>query len=323
MAIPVSNNLPPDKGSTYTVDPGKNQTVPLGSVFLNNTTYAGCDIKVMIHMYDSGQEAKAQMNTTDKDMEKTSADITKAWNDYNMLKGELATLKPGTQQFYDTSTQMADTWDKVKKLQETQTALSDKRSQQSRDLPSQTTKVLAECQTLSVSIFRDKRAVRSCGSVYPKAFTRGPREISGSLIFTVFDQHVVWDMLQAHSSDFDGNTATGAIMDQMPPVDIIVTFANEYGSLSRMAIFGVEFMSEGQTMSIEDLLTENVVSWVARDFDPMRKVGSRVKTDGTSAYLTSDFASQKASDLLSEDDYQNFQKDSPYDRFIQRRNPFI
>jgi hypothetical protein len=185
------------------------------------------------------------------------------------------------------------------------------------------TLALATCQTISISTFRDKKDVRACGSVYPKGFTRGARQIAGSLVFTVFDQNVLWSILDAHPSDFDAySSASTALMDQLPPVDILISFANEYGSLSRMTIYGVEFVSEGQVMSIEDLLTESTVAYVARDLDPMRAVGSRVKMDKGSAYLSAELG-KKASDLLDESDYKKYQKDSPYDRFLARRNSFL
>ena len=59
----------------------------------------------------------------------------------------------------------------------------------------------------------------------------------------------------------------------MPPIDLTIIFANEYGSISKAAIYGVEFMNDGYTLSIEDLLTEEVINFVARDVDPMVSLG--------------------------------------------------
>jgi hypothetical protein len=44
---------------------------------------------------------------------------------------------------------------------------------------------------------------------------------------------------------------------------------NEYGAVSRLVLYGVELVNEGQTMSIDDLITENVVNFVARHIEPM------------------------------------------------------
>lgn len=135
------------------------------------------------------------------------------------------------------------------------------------------TKVLAELQTISISTFREKSAVRALGTTQVKGYTRGPRTVAGSMIFTVFDRNVLFGLLDADASDYDADQQfSAAILDQLPPMDITITFANEYGSLSRMTLFGVEFVSEGHTMSIEDLLLEDVVQYVARDVDPMTPV---------------------------------------------------
>ena len=75
-------------------------------------------------------------------------------------------------------------------------------------------------------------------------------------------------------------------------------------------------------MSIEDIITENVVSFVARDIDPMRSVGQR-SIDEESRMLQQ-FSAKRASDLILEEDYQKI-KDAtdPFDRFNRRRNPFM
>jgi hypothetical protein len=142
------------------------------------------------------------------------------------------------------------------------------------------------------------------------------------MIFTVFHEHVLYEFLEAHASDFDASTYTSALIDQLPPVDILLSFANEYGQVSRMTIRGVEFGAEGQTMSIEDIMTENVVNYVARDVDPMRAVSKR-KLDEHSI-MTAQVQPMRASDLLLEEDYQGL-KDAldPFKRFRRRRNPFL
>lgn len=133
------------------------------------------------------------------------------------------------------------------------------------------TKVLAELQTISISSFREKNAVRAFGSVSPKGFVRGNRTLAGSMIFTVFDRNVLFELLDI--SDFAGDVGfKSAIKDQLPPMDVTISFANELGALSRMTIYGLEFVSEGQSMSIEDIILEDVCQFVCRDFDPLTPV---------------------------------------------------
>ncbi len=135
-------------------------------------------------------------------------------------------------------------------------------------------KVLGDLQTLTYSTHREKFPVRTLGRTSAKGYTRGPRTIGGTLIFTVFDKEVLSEMLvqnyQADSAKADNYGFLKAVLvDQIPPFDITVSFVNEYGSVSKMVIYGVELVNEGQTMSIDDLITENVCSFVARHVDPM------------------------------------------------------
>lgn len=139
--------------------------------------------------------------------------------------------------------------------------------------------ILADIQTLSYSIYREKYPVRSLGYGYPKSFTRGSRTISGSIIFTVFDKQILHDFVDRIKPDTQNDFST-VLIDQLPRFDITMTFSNEYGSASSMIIHGVEIISEGTTMSIEDLLTENVVEYIAQDISPMRKEGEAMRKIG-------------------------------------------
>jgi hypothetical protein len=302
-----------------------------GSVYINgNCSYSGADIKIVINSYPDDSASNSKVSDLRNQLAALEKSLEQAQKDVSLYQKNVAVgrwgdpVKQGTDQLIYAQRGLTRANDEVSSIRSQIEAINSQLSSLQNSGQTQTAsyKVLAECQTLSVSLFRDKRAVRSCGSVAPKGFVRGPREIAGSLIFTVFDQNVLYEFLDAHSSDFDPEGWGSALLDQLPPVDIIVSFANEYGNTSRMTIYGAEFMTEGQTMSIEDLLTENPVNYVARDIDPMRRVGMPSKKNSGTRALVQDFGLQKASDLLDEDDYKDFQKDSPYDRFLQRRNPF-
>ncbi|MHA2063334.1 MAG: hypothetical protein ACXABY_03015 [Candidatus Thorarchaeota archaeon] len=146
---------------------------------------------------------------------------------------------------------------------------------------SSSTVALATLQTISVQSHREKFAVRSLGRSYVSGYTRGPRTIAGSMIFTIFNEHALYKLIRAmDDAAIAGEThidtfLSSLIPDQLPPLDLTIVFANEYGSLSKMGIYGAEFVNDGVTMSIEDLMTENVVNFVARDVDIMTSVGLR------------------------------------------------
>lgn len=127
---------------------------------------------------------------------------------------------------------------------------------------------LGSLQTLSVSTHQDKKPVRVIGSMNALDYTMGQRTIAGSLVFAVFDQHFATEMFK------DLERATGKtffLPDELPAMDITITFANEYGRTSRMAIYGVRIINEGQVMSINDLYTENTYQFVATAMEPLKK----------------------------------------------------
>lgn len=127
---------------------------------------------------------------------------------------------------------------------------------------------LGSLQTLSVSTHQDKKPVRVIGNMNALDYTMGQRTIAGSLVFAVFDQHFATEMFK------DLERATGKtffLPDELPAMDITITFANEYGRTSRMAIYGVRVINEGQVMSINDLYTENTYQFVATAMEPLKK----------------------------------------------------
>lgn len=291
-----------------------------GSVFINNTSYSGCDIKILITMYDNGTGMEQLKTDLEEQIAKDEKSLETCESELSKQKSTLTGAKKYSSEWFLANRKKNSLSTKYSNYMKR--IISNQERLQGLQKSKVSTKVLAECQTLSLSVFRDKQAVRSCGTVYPKGFTRGPREIAGSLIFTVFNEHVLYQFLEAHASDFDAVNFSSAVLDQLPPVDINISFANEYGAVSRMAILGVEFLTEGQNMSIEDLLSENVVNFVARDFDPMRSVSQR-KMDENSI-MTIQYQGKRASDLILEEDYQAIKNAiSPFERFHRRRNPFL
>lgn len=293
---------------------------PSGSVFLNgNSSYSGVDIKVIVHIYDGGKLANQRRNDLQNEIKKLNDRLSAAKTKQSTLENKLISGTTNTSDIKE----LNDTNIMVARSTHALDAMVDEAARLTAIKPQFSTKVMAELQTLSISTHREKYPVRGLSSAYPKSFVRSARTIAGSMIFTVFDSNVLEEFLEAHPSDYDAhNPSTTALLDQIPPFDITVAFANELGQVSRMGIYGVEFVNEGQTMSIEDMLLENVVQYVARDYDPMRSV-SRRKIDENNR-LTAQNLPLKASALLAENDYAEFkQKLDPFGRFQGRVNPFI
>lgn len=127
--------------------------------------------------------------------------------------------------------------------------------------------VLGDIQTLSYSVYRPAAPVFALGRTGAKGVTRGARTIAGTMIFTVFDRHVLYEYMRVQEETRGGVFNKS---DEVPPFDITINFMNEYGHSSQMIIYGVHLMSEGQTMSIEDMITENTMEFIALDIDTMK-----------------------------------------------------
>lgn len=189
------------------------------------------------------------------------------------------------------------------------------------------TKTLAELQTISWSIFREKSPVRTLGAVYPRSFVRGPRTIAGTMVATLFDKSAFHDILTLGLNPYSTGTAndrdyyqdTTALIDQLPPLDITIIASNEYGQTSFMNLWGVEFMNDGGTFSIEDLFTETVIQYTARDIDLLRPDISR-QTDVLQNLITGKEARLTSRMLV---DPLRSQINQSYHGPDRRRNPYI
>lgn len=53
-------------------------------------------------------------------------------------------------------------------------------------------------------------------------------------------------------------------VDQIPPFDITLAAANEYGALAVMRIYGVDLLNEGYGVSVDDIVSEQQYTYVAR-----------------------------------------------------------
>lgn len=124
---------------------------------------------------------------------------------------------------------------------------------------------VGELQTLSYSIHMDRSPVRSIGNINAIDYVTGPRTIAGSLVFAVFDKHFAHSIMQEIRNGVDESRAF--LIDEIPPFNIVVSLANEYGTKSKMVIYGVRLVNEGQVMSINDIYTENTYQYVATDLE--------------------------------------------------------
>ena len=70
-------------------------------------------------------------------------------------------------------------------------------------------------------------------------------------------------------------------VDQIRPFDVVIVAANEYGQAASMRIYGIEILNEGSGFSIDDIVIENQMTYVARTILPWQKLGSWSDAGGT------------------------------------------
>ena len=63
-------------------------------------------------------------------------------------------------------------------------------------------------------------------------------------------------------------------VDQIRPFDVVIVAMNEYGMGAQMRIYGIEILNEGSGFSIDDIVIENQMTYVARTILPWQKIGS-------------------------------------------------
>jgi hypothetical protein len=128
---------------------------------------------------------------------------------------------------------------------------------------------MAEIQTISYSIHRENAPIRTLGHVNPRGFVKGGRTIAGSLIFTVFNEYAFYRIKEFRQMMSESGLFFAPLADMLPPFDIVLSFFNEYGLGAKMKLYGVTIVDEGGTMSVDDLITEQTYTFMARGIQPL------------------------------------------------------
>ena len=99
------------------------------------------------------------------------------------------------------------------------------------------------------------------GYINAKGWARGRRTVAGTLILTQLSTDVLATFLtsSAFTSDLSKDSHYVKV-DQLPPFNISMMFADEYGHMSYQSILGIEFHTSGNIHSIQDMLSEQTRS---------------------------------------------------------------
>ena len=135
--------------------------------------------------------------------------------------------------------------------------------------------------SLSYQTYRDKVPVYNLGNTNIDGFAIGKRYVAGSIIKAMFLNDDLRAFLNEVSKDIGLNKDIDSIyqlkyensktyhhlmMDDILPFDIIIVLSSEYGNFSvSEVIYGATLINSGQVHSIQDLIVENTISFVARD----------------------------------------------------------
>ena len=131
-------------------------------------------------------------------------------------------------------------------------------------------RVIGSLQTFTYSIHMEKHPIRSIGNINAKDYVFGPRTIAGTLVFTVFNKHFTKEIFEEIKDKNPGRYEKyNFVADELPPFDITISFANEYGAVSRLAVYGIRIINEGKTLSMNDIYTENTYQYYATDIEYM------------------------------------------------------
>jgi hypothetical protein len=130
-------------------------------------------------------------------------------------------------------------------------------------------KQLIEASTITVSTHRAKSQVRAFGYINPKGVARGSRTIAGTLVLSRFTTEVLYRFLNSGlMSDLSKDTFYNKI-DQLPPFNFTLLFSNEQGYISTQSIYGVEFVTDGSETSVNDIMLEQTLTYLAMDMSPL------------------------------------------------------
>ena len=160
---------------------------------------------------------------------------------------------------------------------------------------------LGSILTLSYQVYRNKTPVFNCGDPVVDGFAIGNKYVAGTIITTMFVKDEITDFLRLINKEgaYSGIENQSLkrmhtyMKDDATSFNIHVIFTSEYtGDLSRIIIYDATFINNGQVMSINDLITEQTASFVARDVREQHSLNQNFKNINSKQYVT------KASDLL-------------------------
>lgn len=132
---------------------------------------------------------------------------------------------------------------------------------------------LGSLVSISYSTYRDKSPVFLCGNNSITGFAIGNKYVAGSMILnmfledelSIFINEKVRSVIGKRKLDTINKQLHSFVKDDLISFNISIIFTSEYHQdASAVRIYGATFVNNGQVMSVEDLVTENTLSFVAQ-----------------------------------------------------------
>jgi len=147
---------------------------------------------------------------------------------------------------------------------------------------------LGSALSLSYSVYREKTPVFNSGSHLIDGFSIANKYVAGSLITTMSTEDefsnylkLIDDIETESSLTQQYKNAVGIkeyhtyMRDDLLSFNIHVVFTSEYtGKAKRIVIYDATFLNSGQVMSVDDLITENTLQYIARDISEQGEIGA-------------------------------------------------
>ena len=170
----------------------------------------------------------------------------------------------------------------------------------------ETLHLLESIHTLSVSVHESKGQARALGYRGIKGLSRGQRTIAGTLIFTVIEDHPLKELMVQSSlyrrtgwsvdrdmngtgSMFDEFSSTHMLSTLLEPFDLMVQYVSEVSQTqlgvdkvegggigpvldyegAGMLISNIDIVDMGIVTSVNDIVSEITMSFIAQDFKPI------------------------------------------------------
>lgn len=145
---------------------------------------------------------------------------------------------------------------------------------------------LKSVATVSVSVYDAKAPVRALGHKNVLGYTGSIRTVAGSIVFVVVEEHPLNDLMRLNHSRYHLDNVDKQVsyvpkhkvggtypIGSISPFTLMLLYHNEIGNGAGLEIDNIEFVSEGIVTSVNDMVTEVVVQFVATGFRQLKGTG--------------------------------------------------